>query len=211
MLHALRHRLGAPSASSYQLMGEELHLLTVDDLRAAVAAHDAAIPDDLRADLVAEELALATESHRWLAKYNRSVYGRIAGYVAIGKRLDFVYPWPVVAVLGILQVIGGMDRVRLYGLAGRIASRLGKVFGPGAESAKDREAGHLPTTLTVHQHPIGWLKAGRVGLVIADWEMAAFALRGMILHAEDEAHRDFLMTMLTPKPPTVVISMARTP
>ena len=125
LIDALRARLGAPGASSFQLMGEDLQVLTVEDLRAAVAAHDAAIPDDLRADLLAEELALAAESHRWLTKFNRSLYGRIAGYVALGKRIQFHYPWPTVAILGIVQVIGGMDRARVYGLAGRIASRLG--------------------------------------------------------------------------------------
>jgi len=156
LIDALRARLGAPGAASFQLMGEDLQLLTVEDLRAAVAAQDAAIPDDLRADLLAEEAALAAEAHRWLTKFNRSLYGRIAGYLALGTRMEFRYPWPVVAILGIVQVIGGMDRARLYGLAGRLASRFGydsyERLGDGSEDVLRRTnrgifADSVPTVL----------------------------------------------------------------
>lgn len=156
LIDALRARLGASAASSFQLMGEDLQILTVEDLRDALAAHDAAIPDDLRADVLAEEAALAAESHRWLKKFNRSLYGRIAGYVALGKRMEFHYPWPVVAILGIVQVLGGMDRARVYGLAGRVASRLGYTsyerLGDGSEDILRRTnrgifADSVPTVL----------------------------------------------------------------
>jgi hypothetical protein len=156
LIDALRARLGAPKASSFQLMGDDLQLLTIEDLRDAVAAQDAAIADDLRADLLAEETALAAESHRWLTKFNRSLYGRIAGYLALGKRIEFRYPWPVVAILGIVQVLGGMDRARIYGLAGRIASRLGydryERLGDGSEDVLRRTnrgifADSVPTVL----------------------------------------------------------------
>ncbi|MDB4962200.1 MAG: hypothetical protein JWP01_2199 [Myxococcales bacterium] len=156
LIDALRRRLGAPTAASFQLMGEDLQLLTLEDLGVAVAAQEAAIPEDLRADVLAEERALAAESHRWLTKFNRSLYGRIAGYLALGKRLDFRYPWPVVAILGIVQVIGGMDRARVYGLAGRIASRFGfdsiEKLGDGSEDVLRRTnrgifADSVPTVL----------------------------------------------------------------
>ncbi len=156
LIDALRMRLGAPGASSFQLMGEDLQILTIEDLRSALAAHEAAIPESLRADLLAEEAALAAESHRWLKKFNRSLYGRIAGYVALGQRMDFHYPWPVVAVLGLVQVISGMDRARVYGLAGRIASRLGypeyERLGDGSEDVLRRTnrgifADSVPTVL----------------------------------------------------------------
>lgn len=156
LIDALRARLGAPGASSFQLMGEDLQLVTIEDLRSAVAAHDAAIPDDLRADLLAEEAALAAESHRWLKKFNRSLYGRIAGYLALGQKIEFRYPWPIVAILGIVQVLGGMDRARVYGLAGRLASRLGypsyERLGDGSEDVLRRTnrgifADSVPTVL----------------------------------------------------------------
>lgn len=152
----LRSRLGNPGASSFQLMGEDLQILTVEDLRAAASALDAVIPQDLRADLLVEEQRLAAESHRWLKKYNRSLYGRIAGYLELGKRIEFRYPWPVVAILGIVQVIGGMDRARVYGLAGRIASRFGfdtiEKLGDGSEDVLRRTnrgifADSVPTVL----------------------------------------------------------------
>lgn len=125
LIDALRARLGDPAANSFRLMGEDLALLTVDDVRAAAERQVAAIPAALRADLLAEEAALAAEAHRWLVRYNRSLYGRIAGYVALGEKLAYRYPWPVVAILGIVQVLEGMDRARVYGLAGRVASRVG--------------------------------------------------------------------------------------
>ena len=150
LIAALRARLADPKASSFQLMGEDLQLLTLDDLRAALA--DPALPPEV----VAEEAALAAESHRWLRKYNRSLYGRVAGYLELGKRCEFRYPWPVVASLGIVQVISGMDRARLYGLAGRIAARLGKDWyeklGDGSEDVLRRTnrgifADSVPTVL----------------------------------------------------------------
>lgn len=142
LIDALRSRLADPEAASFQLVGEDLHALTVDDLLAAATRLDAQIPDDLRADLLVEETSLARECHGWLTRYNRSLYGRIAGYVELGKRVDHQYPWPVIAVLGIVQVLGGMDRARLYGLAGRLATRLGydrvEKLGDGSEDVLRR-------------------------------------------------------------------------
>jgi len=127
LIDALRARLGEPDAPSFRLMGEDLALLTVEDVRAATEAQVAAIPPELRAELFAEEATLAAEAHRWLRKYNRSLYGRVAGYLELGERIAFRYPWPVVAILGIVQVLGGMDRARVYGLVGRAASRVGSL------------------------------------------------------------------------------------
>ena len=123
LIDALRARLGDPHAPSFRLMGEDLQLLTVGDVHAALAVQATADPA-----VLAEEAALATEAHGWLRKYNRSMHGRVAGYVELGRRCAFRYPWPIVAILGIVQVMSGMDRARLYGLAGRVASRLGYKF-----------------------------------------------------------------------------------
>lgn len=150
LISALRARLGDPTASSFQLMGEDLQLLTLADVQAAVAG--STVPPEV----AAEEAALAEEAHRWLKKYNRSLYGRIAGYLELGKHCAFRYPWPVVAILGIVQVISGMDRARLYGLAGRVAARLGRDWyeklGDGSEDVLRRTnrgifADSVPTVL----------------------------------------------------------------
>ncbi|MFN0248899.1 MAG: hypothetical protein ACKV2T_18560 [Kofleriaceae bacterium] len=127
LIDALRARLGDPAAPSFRLMGEDLALLTVEDVRVAAERQIAAIDPAIRDELLAEETALAAEAHRWLVKYNRSLYGRIAGYLALGERIEFRYPWPVVAILGIVQVLGGMNRARVYGLVGRAASRVARV------------------------------------------------------------------------------------
>ena len=49
----------------------------------------------------------------------------MAGYLELGRRCAFRYPWPIVAILGIVQVMAGMERARLCGVVGRWASRLG--------------------------------------------------------------------------------------
>jgi len=148
LIDQLRRRLGNPQASSFMLMGEALQLVTMEDLRAV--AHD------VSPAVAAEEAALGAESYEWLRRYNRSLYGRIAGYWALGEKLQFRYPWPIVAILGIVQVLGGMDRARLYGIAGRVASRFGfdeyEKLGDGSEDVLRRTnrgifADSVPTVL----------------------------------------------------------------
>lgn len=127
LFDALRGRLG-PRAGSFRLMGEDLALVGVAELRAALAASDAALArlaPAARDELLTEEHALAAEAHEWLTRHSRSVNARVIGYLELGKRCDFAYPWPVVAILGIQQVITAMHQNRIYGLAGRAAARLG--------------------------------------------------------------------------------------
>jgi hypothetical protein len=127
LVDALRRRLD-PRAHSFQLMGEDLLLLDAADL-AAAAAEDARlldrIPVQLRARFSDEQARLRAEAHAFLKKHNRSVRARIAGYVELGRRCRFAYPWPVVAILGIEQVLGGMRQNRIYGLAGALLDRVG--------------------------------------------------------------------------------------
>ena len=128
LVDALRRRLGDPEAASFQLTGEDLVLLTGDDLARAGADWQAAlarVAEPLRPRVVDELGAVQREAHRFLRKYNRSVGARIAGYVELGRRCRFAYPWPVVAVLGIEQVLSGMRQNRVYGLVGEAARRLG--------------------------------------------------------------------------------------
>lgn len=128
LIDALRRRLGDPDAQSFQLAGEDLIALTGEDLADAARAWQAAlerVPVEHRARVDAELGALQHEAHRFLRKYNRSVHARLAGYVEIGRRCQFAYPWPVVAILGIEQVMEGMRHNRVYGLVGEAARRVG--------------------------------------------------------------------------------------
>ncbi len=127
MIDALRAHLG-PGTQSFQLAGEDLLALPAEALAQAVRRHEealAAIPESLRPELLAAQKAAMVDAHRFVRRYNVSLFTRIAGYVALGRRTAFEYPWPVVAVLGIAQVIEGLSQSRLHGLVGRLVRRAG--------------------------------------------------------------------------------------
>ncbi|MBS1151789.1 MAG: hypothetical protein H6Q89_3487 [Myxococcaceae bacterium] len=127
---ALVRAMQAVDASSFRLGGDGLWLLTGADLRQAAREYDAALallPPGLRERVVEEQEAFALVAHRWLARYNHSLEDRLRGYLAIGRALGFEYPWPVVAVLGILQVKGGVRRSEVIRLAGAAVPALGDV------------------------------------------------------------------------------------
>ncbi len=128
LIDALRRRLGDPDAQSFQLAGEDLIALTGADLADAARDWQSAlerVPAEHRARVDEELGALQHEAHLFLRKYNRSVHARLAGSVEIGRRCRFAYPWPVVAILGIEQVMEGMRHNRVYGLVGEAARRVG--------------------------------------------------------------------------------------
>lgn len=128
----LRDRLDDPTAGSFQLMGEDLGRLTGPDLAEAGEAYRAAlaerVPAELRDAFEVEQADLARLAHRWLRRYNRNLFGRVAGYLALARLVRLEYPWPIVAILGIGQVQQGLFRMRAYGLAGRAAARFGLAF-----------------------------------------------------------------------------------
>jgi hypothetical protein len=117
LLRALRARLNDAAAPSFRLANDDLIALTRADVFGDTG---------LDAAVVAEERALATTAHAWVTKHNRSLAARIAGYVALGDACAWLYPWPTVAILGLVQVSSGLARARLYGLAGMVAERLGR-------------------------------------------------------------------------------------
>jgi hypothetical protein len=123
----LRDLLGT-EAASFQLMGEDLTLIPGTALRAAAERYEAAlarVPPGLRETFQQEQLAAARAAHAFLRRYNRSMLTRLGGYLQLAARCDFAYPWPVVAMLGICAVRGGIARNRLYGLLGPAAGQLG--------------------------------------------------------------------------------------
>ncbi len=125
----LRARLRDPQAASFQLQNEDLWLLSGADLSAAAGAYaealERAVPGALRGRFEAEQRAFLSWAHGWLRRYNRDIHRRLEGYVALGRLCHFEYPWPVVAMLGLCAVLDGMSTMRLYGLLGRAAGRLG--------------------------------------------------------------------------------------
>jgi hypothetical protein len=128
LVNALRELLGDPRAASFQLMGEDLALLPGAALAASGRAWEEALarlPVEVRVAFATEQAAALHEAHGWLRRYNHSVHGRLVGYLTLGRRCDFEYPWPVVAMVGICQVMEGFGRNRLYGLLGPAARALG--------------------------------------------------------------------------------------
>ncbi|HWM88049.1 MAG TPA: hypothetical protein VNO33_19485 [Kofleriaceae bacterium] len=134
-------RVADRAIDSFQLMGEELTLVTGRELAEAADRYRSeldSLPAPLRGRFEAEQRALADDAHAWLRKYNRSVHTRLGGYLALGFRMQFAYPWPVVAALGICQVMDGMARARVYGLIGAAAGRLRyRPLEAAAEAADD--------------------------------------------------------------------------
>jgi hypothetical protein len=114
------------SIRSFQLWGNELALVTPDVVERAgrrVAQARAAIPAVLAAAFDREQRDIMEEACRLLSRHDRSLQGRIRGYLELGERCRFVYPWPVVAILGICQVMTGFARSRVYGLVGGLGRR----------------------------------------------------------------------------------------
>lgn len=128
LVDALRRRLGE-DAGSFQLAGEGLAALAGADLVGAAQDYEArladAVPASLHRDFLAAQAAHAEEAYAWLARHNRSLGARVRGYLALGERTAWAYPWPVVAILGLNEVRSGIGRTRVWGLVGGLAARLG--------------------------------------------------------------------------------------
>jgi hypothetical protein len=120
---ALTRTLNLTDASSFRLSGEELWLVTGADLKRAAEEWSSGlerVPQSLRSALEAEHAELARVAHHWLTTFNGSLEARLRGYAAVGRAYAWEFPWPSVAILGVLQVRGGMrqtEALRLFGLA----------------------------------------------------------------------------------------------
>lgn len=127
LVDELREAAGRGEAQSFELMGEGLALLRGAHLRRAADAYAAdmeRVPERLRPAFEREQERVLSEAHHWLRRYNRSVHTRLRGYLELGRRCGFAYPWPVVAMLGICQVQSGLARSHAYALLGIAARRL---------------------------------------------------------------------------------------
>jgi hypothetical protein len=129
IVDSLRSLLNEPEARSFQLAGEDLALIGGPALREAAARYEEellrTVPAPLREAREEELSAVMGEAHRWLRRYNRALPARVRGYLALGARCRFEYPWPVVAIVGLSAVMTGFSRWRLYGLVGDALARVG--------------------------------------------------------------------------------------
>lgn len=130
LLAELRALIDDGNAPSFRLMGEDLVALGPSRLENAAARYaqelEATVPPSLRGRFVAEQQATLSEARAFVTAHNTSIHQRIRGYLELGRRLDFEYPWPVVAILGIVEVMRTLERVHLLGLAGAALDRLGR-------------------------------------------------------------------------------------
>jgi hypothetical protein len=128
LIEAVRRALGDARAGSFQLMGEDLSLVSGQALLEAAAAYQRGLddlPPAVRERFVREQESLLGEVHAFLRTHNRSIHTRIRGYLALGQRLAFEYPWPVVAMLGICQVLEGITFNRRFAFLAPALRRLG--------------------------------------------------------------------------------------
>lgn len=122
---SLAERLGL---KSFQLTGAAFPLLGGPELHAAGCEYEEglrALPAQVRGRYPQVQAEILREAADWLRRYDRSVSRRLAGYLALGRRCHFEYPWPVVAMLGIFAVQGGIARNQVLALWGRLGARAG--------------------------------------------------------------------------------------
>jgi hypothetical protein len=124
-----RLSLHFPNAKSFQLQGEDLVLLGGEHL-VAVAEDwrhelDQRVPVPMQLAFLREQAAAAAEAHRWLRRYNVSLHDRIAGYLALADRVED-YPWPIVAILGLMEVRGSISRFGALTAGSPLLARFGQ-------------------------------------------------------------------------------------
>lgn len=128
LIDSIRLPLRNPQAASFQLWWDDFQLLGPDELAAAVDEYrkqSEGLGAAQRQFLAQAHAAFRKEAHEFLRRHNTNVHRRIEGYLQLGRRMRFDYPWPTVAVLGICQVIEGMKKNRGWAMAGDMISRLG--------------------------------------------------------------------------------------
>jgi hypothetical protein len=124
-----RLSLHLPNAKSFQLQGEDLVLIGGEDLVAAAEdwRHelDARVPVPMQPAFLREQAAAAAEAQRWLRRHNVSLHDRIAGYLALADLVED-YPWPIVAILGLMEVRGSIRRFGALTAGSPLLARVGQ-------------------------------------------------------------------------------------
>jgi hypothetical protein len=108
---------------------------------------------------------------------------------------EFAHVFPAFDSDGLADVVAWSPK------SGRIASRLGIASMLGEEQVARASGASKP--LLVWHDPVGWLRAGRRGVVILEPEVAAARLASLPAVAEDDAHARHLRSVLKVPPPRI--------
>lgn len=113
-------------------------------------------------------------------------------------------------------ILGVIDGGRLVDLAAwdvetdKMGTWLGQGFALGQEQILSAATWFLDGSLTIHRSPLGWLRNGRLGIVILDPAQAWFRFRDAPrLICEDETHGEEVEKLLEPPRPRVEILVPR--
>jgi hypothetical protein len=93
-------------------------------------------------------------------------------------------------------------------VSGEIGTRLGIGACLGASQIGVDGLGTTGPALPIWRSPLGWLRAGRRGVVVVDAELAGPRLAGLTIEAEDSEHAHDLRKMLRVPPPTIIVAAA---
>jgi hypothetical protein len=177
-------------------------------------AHDGDLPNPARQLLLdpAEMATPTTEAIRWLITQGVAVE-TLARYCAVGAARVCFEPdgcyAPVAngdfAFIFAAQTSQGVaDLVAWQPSTGRLATRLG-VAGLLGQRQAEEACDDLAAAVQVWRTPLSWLRAGRVGVVIVDPELAAHLLSGLPVIPEDIEFGHSLIALQLP-PPRVIFS-----
>ncbi len=110
----------------------------------------------------------------------------------------FVYVLPCIASEGLIDLVAWQP------MTGRVASRLGAAGLLGQRQAEQAASYITARPIRVWKSPIGWLRAGRSGVVIVDPPRAAHLLSGINLIPQDVEHGRVLAGTLRVPPPRIL-------
>jgi hypothetical protein len=104
------------------LLGGEDLLAAAEDWRREL---DERVPAAMQPAFLHEQTVATAEAQRWLRRHNVSLHDRIAGYLALADQVQD-YPWPIVAILGLMEVRGSISRFGALTAGSPLLARFGQ-------------------------------------------------------------------------------------
>ena len=124
--------------------------------------------------LLRQGITIGAIARPWAVRAGRVMFNRHDHRYRPNPIGEFVLIFGVLADLS--STMGDLNAADLVAWAprsGRIGTRLGRAFALGEEQIGIDGLGTTGLPAPVHRTPLGWLRADRRGVVIADWETAA--------------------------------------